>query len=52
MTARDRLNKINSGPGWFEVIHPTRATIFIATFTALLTAAVAVTLITTTWRLT
>ena len=29
MTARDRLNEINSGPGWFEVIHPTSATTHI-----------------------
>ena len=29
MSAADRLNEINSGPGWFEVIHPTRATTHI-----------------------
>ena len=29
MSAADRLNEINSGPGWFEVIHPTSATTHI-----------------------
>ena len=29
MTTADRLNEINSGPGWFEVIHPTSATTHI-----------------------
>ena len=29
MSAADRLDEINSGPGWFEVIHPSHATTHI-----------------------
>ncbi len=29
MTAADRLDQIDSGPGWFEVIHPSHATTHI-----------------------